>query len=460
MLRSIKLLLTKLLFSKNKTVTAFLLLLLCSGLQAAPDIQHWTTANGARVFFVPAPELPILDLRIVFDGGAAHDGNLPGLAVLTNGLLSEGAGKLNADQISEGFDDLGAAFGNSAHRDMAVLSLRSLSEETILTAALDLFSTVLTQPTFPLVAFERERKRMLVAIKNRKESPGAIGNEAYYKALYKQHPYSFLPGGQTASVEAMKLEDISRFYAQYYVAKNAIIAIVGDLNRQGAEKIVAALVAKLPEGNAAPLVSEVSPLQQAGEIRIDHPSAQTHILMGQPGVKRGDPDYFSLYIGNHILGGNGLVSRLSAEIREKRGLSYSTYSYFSPMRRAGPFTLGLQTKNASAAEALKILRQELASFVDTGPTLEELDASKKNITGGFPLRLSSNKKIIGYIAMIGFYNLPLDYLQTFNDKIEAVTVDSIKDAFQRRVHPDKMITIQVGGAIEKPKENKDAKNTT
>jgi len=451
---------------KFKTLHALVLLVAWSGSQAAPDIQHWTTANGARVYFVPAPELPMVDIRLVFDAGAARDGNLPGLAVLTNSLMSEGAGDLNSDQISEGFDDLGASFGGSAHRDMAVVSLRSLSEKPILTQALDLFATVLTNPTFPQEAFNRERKRMLIAIKNRKQSPGAIGSEAYYKALYKQHPYSFLPGGQKTSVTAIQSKDVTRFYTQYYVAKNSVIAIVGNLDRPGAEKIIAKLLAKLPTGNAAPLVSEVSALQQPGEIRIEHPSAQTHILLGQPGMKRGDPDYFALYIGNHILGGNGLVSRLSNEIREKRGLSYSTYSYFNPMRRAGPFTLGLQTRNESAAEALSVLRQELVKFVETGPTAEELDASKKNITGGFPLRLASNKKIIGYIAMIGFYNLPLNYLQEFNDKINAVTVENIKDAFQRRIHPDKMVTVQVGGKAkienktDKAKESKNAKNTT
>jgi zinc protease len=162
-------------------------------------------------------------------------------------------------------------------------------------------------------------------------------------------------------------------------------------------------------------------------------------------MARGDEDYFDLYVGNHILGGNGLVSRLSQEVRENRGLSYSTYSYFLPMRKQGPFILGLQTKNETAQEALKVLKDELRKFVNQGPTAEELEASKKNITGGFPLRISSNSKIAGYIAMIGFYGLPLDYLDQFNAKIEAVTLDSIKTAFQRRVNPDKMATVLVGG---------------
>ncbi|HEC18260.1 MAG TPA: insulinase family protein, partial [Gammaproteobacteria bacterium] len=183
------------------------------------------------------------------------------------------------------------------------------------------------------------------------------------------------------------------------------------------------------------------------EIRIPHPSAQTHILVGQPGMRRGDPDYFPLYVGNHMLGGSGLVARLAEEIREQRGLAYSTYSYFLPMRKKGPYTFGLQTKNESAEEALAVLRDTITRFIKEGPTAEELEASKKNITGGFPLRISSNKKIIDYIGMIGFYQLPMDYLDTFNERVMAVTLDDIKQAFQKRIHPDKMVTVMVGGSV-------------
>lgn len=433
-------------FASTSTFLAlFAGLYLADPVQAAPQIQHWTTDNGTRVYFVKAPELPIVDIQVVFDGGAARDGDHPGLAVLTNGLLSEGAGALDTDQISVRFDELGARFSSSAHRDMAVVSLRSLSEPGILTPVVELLSIILTQPTFPKDAFERERKRMLIGIEQRKQSPGSLGSEAFYKAIYSGHPYAVLPGGQADSVKALTLDHISTFYDKYYVARNAIIAIVGHLDRNGAEGLATAIIGRLPEGQAAGKIAPVPALGTSENITIKYPSAQTHILMGQPGMRRGDPDYFALYVGNHILGGNGLVSRLSNEIREKRGLSYSSYSYFNPMRQEGPYTLGLQTRNDSAKEALAVLRDELKKFVTEGPSQAELVASKKNITGGFPLRISSNKKIIGYVAMIGFYGLPLDYLEQFNDHIDALTVKDIKDAFQRRIHPDKMVTVMVGG---------------
>lgn len=412
--------------------------------QATPKIQHWVTSNGARVYFVPAPELPMIDLQVVFDAGAAKDGDMPGLALLTNGMLAEGAAKLNSDQIAEKFASLGARFGNSAHRDMAEVSVRSLTDKAKLDAALDLFAKILSHPDFPAKVLERERKRLLISLEQRKQSPDQLGDLAFYKALYPDHPYATDPSGEVDSVKAIQVRDLISFYDQYYVAKNAIVAIVGAVDRAAAEKIAEQVVGKLKPGEAAALVPKVADISKAKTEHIDYPSAQTHVIVGQPGMKRGDKDYFSLYVGNHILGGSGLVSRLAEEVREKRGLSYSTYSYLYPMRSRGPYIFGLQTRNESAEEALKVLRQEIEKFVETGPSKEELIAAKKNITGGFPLRIASNKNIIAYIAMIGFYNLPLDYLDKFTSNVEAVTVASIKDAFKRRVNPEKMVTILVG----------------
>lgn len=424
----------------------FLFTALVSGaLFASPDIEHWTTQNGARVYYVHAPELPMVDMRIVFDAGAARDSDNPGLAIMTNGLLAEGAGGLSADQLAERFESIGAQFGNSAQRDMAVLSLRTLSEQKVFDAAVATLTTILTQPDFPQDAFERERGRLLTTLKRHKQSPGSLADEAFYQAVFADHPYSTQPTGTEAGVNGLSTKMLKAFHQQYYVGRNAVLAIVGDIDRAAAEQLAETLVGALPEGQPAADLPKVEALSKGKEVRIAHPSAQTHILMGQPGMKRGDADYFALYVGNHMLGGSGLVARLSDEVREKRGLAYSTYSYFMPMRELGPYTIGVQTKNESAEETLQVLRDTVGKFIEEGPTVEELDASKKNITGGFPLRISSNKKIIDYIAMIGFYQLPLDYLDTFNDRVQAVTIDDIKKAFQSRINIDHMVTVMVGG---------------
>ncbi len=429
------------------SITLFCTALLSTIVSAGPEIEDWRTANGTRVYFVPAPELPIVDIRIIFNAGAARDGDNPGVAIMTNGLLAEGAGGLTADQLAEQFESIGARFSNSAQRDMATLSLRTLSEKKVFDAAVSTLTTILTQPDFPKKAFERERSRLLTTLKRHKQSPGAQADEAFYKAIYATHPYHGQPTGTETGINGLTTTKLKDYYQKYYVGSNAVLAIVGDLSRTDAEKLAETLMGKLPEGQPADDLPAVKALTKGNEIRINHSSAQTHILVGQPGMKRGDSDYFTLYVGNHMLGGNGLIARLAIEIREKRGLAYSSYSYFRPMRENGPYTFGLQTKNETAEEALAVLRETIAKFIKEGPTAEELDASKKNITGGFPLRISSNKKIIDYIGMIGFYQLPMDYLDTFNARVQAVTVDDIKKVFQKRIRLDKMVTVMVGGNI-------------
>jgi zinc protease len=424
----------------------FLSLLLCISwsVQASPKIEHWQTSGGAEVYYVYAPELPMVDMQVIFDAGSSRDGALPGLAALTSGLLDQGAAGMNADEISSGFESLGAVFGSSAGYDSASVQLRTLTDETLLSRAIENFKRVISKPDFPKDALERRRAQTLIGLQAKQQSPGALARDAFMSAVYQSHPYASPSGGTEESVTAIKHEDIAAFYKQYYVIKNSMVAIVGAVDRKQAEKIAEDITSVLQSGEKAASLANVSALDKATKVFIEHPSAQTHILVGQPGVKRGDPDYFSLYVGNHVLGGGGMVSRLFAEVREKRGLSYSAYSYFSPMRFKGPFIAGLQTKTEQVDEALSVLMENINSYIETGPTKAELIASKKNITGGYPLRIDSNGKILNYVVVIGYYKLPLDYLDTFNANVEAVTIDQIKEAFKRRVTPDKLVTVMVG----------------
>ncbi|OUR74436.1 peptidase M16 [Methylophaga sp. 41_12_T18] len=412
---------------------------------ASPQIQHWTTEKGARVYYVHAPELPMVDISVVFDAGAARDQLLSGTAVLTNAMLDEGAVDLNTDQIAAAFADVGARFSSSAERDMASVGLRSLTEESALQAALALYTKVLTQPSFPESSFKRIQKQILLGFQAEKQSPSALASRAFYKGLYGNHAYATMPAGTEQAVSKLTITDVKQFYQQYYVARNAVVVLVGDLNKSQAQDVAEKVTSGLAAGEAAAKIKPVVDLTQAQTIQIDHPSSQTHILMGQPGMSRSDADYFALYVGNHILGGSGLVSKLSNEIREKRGLSYSTYSYFRPMRDLGPYQFGLQTRNEQADEALKVMQDTLVDFINQGPSEAELIAAKQNITGGFALRVDSNSKIVGYLAMIGFYGLPLDYLETFKVKVNAISTAQIKQAFERRVNPNNMLTVMVGG---------------
>lgn len=411
---------------------------------AAPKIESWHTENGAKVLFVPSPGLPMVDIRVVFDAGSARDDAKPGTAVLTNGLLTESAGQWSADEVAERMESIGAELGNGAQRDMAWVTVRSLTDKKVLDTALETLAAVLAEPRFVPGDLERLRQTLLSSLMQEAESLGDIAEKAFYATVYEGHPYGSNPNGDPVSVKGLSEQDVRAFYRRYYVAKNAVVAIVGDLSPAEAKAVAQKAVSGLPTGDKAPALPVPAIASKAVEKRIDHPSSQTHIFLGQPGVKRGDTDYFPLYVGNHILGGSGLVSILSEEVREKRGLSYSVSSYFMPMSQLGPFQMNAQTRNSQAGEAVRVMRETLQRFMEAGPTDKELESAKRNISGGFPLQVASNAKIVQYLAMIGFYGLPLDYLDRLVPNVMAVTKDQIRETFRRRLNPERFITITVG----------------
>ena len=419
-----------------------------NGVYASPEIQHWKTKNGAGVYFVPSNDLPMVDVRIVFDAGSARDGEtekgLAGTALMTNALLAEGAAGDDSQVLAEKFEAVGAVFDNGALKDMAWLNLRSLRDDKYLQPALINLKNILTLPDFNKTAFKRELERLKITVKAGKQSPNNIASLRFFAELYGDHPYAQPSEGTEESLEKLKRKHLQAFYKKYYVANNAVIAIVGQLTTVEAKKIADDLMADLPAGKHAKALPKVKPLSESKTIHIDFPSRQSNVLMGQVGFARGDADYFALYLANHSFGGSGFGSRLMEEVREKRGLAYSTYSYFSPMRAAGPFQIGLKTRNDQLEEAMKIIHEELNKYVAQGPDEDEMQDSLKNITGGFPLRIDSNRKIAEYLSVIGFYNLPLDYLDTFVKNVNKQNKTTVDDALKRRIHPDKMLTVIVG----------------
>jgi zinc protease len=435
------------------SIIFFFIIFYVNTVLASPNIEYWITSVGTEVYYVHAPELPMVDVQIVFDAGSSRDEDALGIAMLTNSLLADGANGDDADKISNDFESLGAIYAADVGHDSASLQLRSLTESELLKSAIVNLKNILSAPDFPTDALERRRSQMLIGIKAKQQSPAAIAKDAFMKATYQSHPYAKPSEGTETSVKAIKRKDIVSFYKKHYTAKNSMIAIVGAVSHELAKQISEDISAAFQEGEKASSIRVVEKLEEPQNIFIEYPSTQTHILVGQPGMKRGDSDYFSLYVGNHILGGGGMVSRLFEEVREKRGLSYSVYSYFSPMLFKGPFTAGLQTKTDQADEAISVLLENIKNYIEQGPTEEELIAAKKNITGGYPLRIDSNSKILNYIVVIGYYKLPLDYLETFNNNVEAVTIESIKDAFKRRLSPDKLVMVKVGVPSNKKSED-------
>jgi zinc protease len=438
------------------------LALLMSSAQAALPVEHWSQPSGAKVYLVESPAIPMVDIRLEFDaGGRREPADKAGLASVTAGMTSKGieaAGPaggptaypqaMDENQLGEAWADLGAGFGGSAGSDRMSFSLRSLTYPDLLAKAVQLAARQLGEPEFPEGVWQRERQRFAASIREADTRPATVAGKAYASAVYGDHPY-----GYDMTEETLGRIGVQDMRAMYRLVEpcRAKVSIVGAVTRAQADAIVTALLSRLPAAasgrcESLPAVAEVAPLSSARVQDIPFASAQAHVLIGQPGYKRRDPDYFALLLGNYILGGGGFVSRLSQEVREKRGLSYSVYSHFSPGLHAGAFTVGLQTRPDQTAQAVQLAQEVVARFVEEGPTQAELKAAKDNLIGGFPLLIDSNRKLLDNIANIAWNDLPLNYLDTWTDQVKRVGAADVKAAFARKVQPGRMVTVTVGAA--------------
>jgi zinc protease len=434
-------------------VIASTALLAALSAQAAIPIQHWTRANGAKVYLAATDALPIVDVQIDVDAGSRRDpAAQAGLASASASMVEKGvrasdAGPaLDENALGEAWADLGASFGAGAGAERTSFSLRSLSDPALLDRAVALAAREIGEPSFPADVWQREREQIDAALKEANTKPGTVSARAFSQAVYGTHPY-----GQETTEETLAKIDVETMrarYAQLVLPCRAKVSIVGAVTRAQADVIATRLLSRLPaqDGRCEPLpaVPAIAALAAPKEERIPFTSAQAHVVIGQPGYLRTDPDHFALTIGNYILGGGGFVSRLMNEVREKRGLVYGIYSGFSPGLHAGAFRVGFQTRPDQADAAVKVSREVLAKFVAEGPTEAELKAAKDNLIGGFPLLLDSNRKLLGNVSNIAWNDLPLDYLDTWTARMNAVTVADIKAAFARKLHPDRMVTVVVG----------------
>jgi len=439
---------------------AIALLACCIQAWAAIPIQHWTQPSGARVYLVESPSIPMVDVQIDFDAGSRRDpADKAGLASVTAGMTSKGITAartlgsgaydvpLDENQLGEAWADLGAGFGASAGSDRMSFSLRTLNYPDLLAKATQLAARQLADPAFPDPIWQRERQRLSASLREAKTKPGTVAGHAFAAAVYGGHPYGYEM--TEASLANVTVDDMRQAYRRLIEPCRAKVSIVGAVTRVQADALVKALLARLPAaamGRCEPMppVAEVPALQASLLREVPFASAQAHVLIGQPGYKRSDPDHFALLVGNYTLGGGGFVSRLTQEVREQRGLTYSVYSYFSPGLHAGAFTVGLQTRPDQTAQAVQVARDVVARFVADGPTEAELKAAKDNLIGGFPLLIDSNRKLLDNVANIAWNGLPLDYLDTWTRQVERITIADIKDAFARKLQPDRMVTVTVG----------------
>lgn len=459
---------------------------------STPNIESFTTTKGTKVLFVRTTELPIVDIRITFNAGAARDHMLDstgknryqGTASLTAAMLAKGINKnpqgniskeLLADvndnvddddltstqdtsekvsstktnniktenEIAAELENYGLSFSSKAYKDMFVVSMRSLSADKYLQPATELMHDILTKSSFPEDVLKRVKAQAIIGLKQAAERPSSLANKAFFKHLYGKHPYALPSTGTLDTVPNITQNELKLFRDQFLVAKNASIAITGDLTKEQANQLAESITADMIIGQAAPKLPTPKKPKRT-HVHVPFNSNQTTIIAGQLGIDRQDPKVYDLTVANDILGGGEFHAKLMHELREKRGLTYGAYSGFSPMQVTGPFTISFSTRNDKAKQALKVTKRTLKNYLINGATPAEITETKNSMVNKFPLGLATNKSINGWLGMMAFYNLPLDYMADYSLNIKTVTPYSVNRAFQDKVSTRNLVIVTVG----------------
>ncbi len=409
-----------------------------------PAVEHWQSKQGAEVLFIATHELPMVDLTLLLPAGSAFDANCPGVANFTAGMLDEGAADQDADAIAVAFESVGAAFSAGAGLDSVSVHLRTLRDPDYFDPAVKLLHQVLTEPNFPEPSMERMRNNLLRSYDIMAQQPGFTAQRTYLQALYGDQPYGHGALGSKACLNAVTRDRLQGFYKQHFLANHGVLAIVGDLTTMEAKSLADMVLQGLPKGDV-PALTVSNQTMRAGRQHVDFPSTQTTVLMGQVAIARDDPDYFPLLVGSHILGG-GMNSRLFKTVREASGLAYHISSGFSPALFPGSFTMMFSTRNDQASEALSQTQKVFADFMANGVTEEELRSAKRYLSRSYVFSLASNSGLAEALANMGFYHLPLDFLHTYPDKINAVTLEGISASFHKHLNANHMAIVTVGGS--------------
>jgi zinc protease len=415
-------------------------------------IEKLDSYKGAKVFLVETKALPMVDIEISIDAGDRYDpSNKSGLADMAAGLMNYGArgdkGVWTEAQIADEIADLGASIGVSAGGERTIMRIRSLSRKDLRDRAVQLAATMLSSPLYDAKILEREKQRSITNLLEAETKPEFVLDRRFKKSVYGNYPLGNSPS--VKSVSSVTVSDLMQFHKTFYRGDRIIISIVGDVDRTQAAEIAQLLLKKLPQ--SGPAIAALPTLRRSPieglserETQIPFDSQQAHIVMGMTAIERNNPDYFPLLVGNYVLGGGGFVSRLMSEVREKRGLAYSVFSYFAPGKDTGIFQAGLQTKNDQGTLALEVLSSTIAKFIADGPSVSELLAAKSNLVNGYPLRIDNNRKLLDNVSSIAWNDLPIDTMEIWTKQVEAVTLEQVTAAFQKYLAMDRMKIVVLG----------------
>jgi zinc protease len=408
----------------------------------AIEVQRATLDNGVRLVMSQQNAVPIVAISCLVDGGARLDPpGKTGLAGLTGDLLSEGTTGRTSQEIARIIDSLGGSFETGTGDDWISLSASVLARDYA--TGVDLIARSLREPTFAPEEIERRRAEILGEIQAAEEQPGTVADRVFREDLFGKSPYGHQVVGKESDVRRLTRADIVGFHQRVVTPERTLCAVVGDLPVQAMRDALAQRLGSWRHSGKVDEPTAATP-PAARQVVVDKPLTQANIILGQIGIARNNPDYFPVLVMNYILGGGGFTSRLMKAIRTDAGLAYSVGSVFASTRLPGPFEIVLQTKVDTAARAVELARKEVERMRAEGSTAKELEDAQAYLTGSFPLRLDSTAKIAVFLSQVEYFGLGPDYIERYPDRVRAVTLEQVRAAAQKYLHPDALIQVVVG----------------
>ena len=409
----------------------------------AIDIQKVTSPGGIEAWLVEDHSIPFVALEFDFKGGTSLDQpGKRGAINLMTATLEEGAGKMNSTAFARAVEDLGANISFDSSQDAVTIDVSALTENRDATA--DLLAQALTQPRFDQDAIDRVKGQVQAIIRSNANDPQDIAGAEIARLAFGDHPYGSDANGTAQSVAGLTRQDLVAAKNRVLARDRVSVGVSGDITAEELGPLLDKILGGLPKKGTAPL-PEQAELAVGGDVTvIDWDSPQTVVTFYGPGLPIDDPDYFAAYVANHILGGGGFSSRLMEEIREKRGLTYGIYTGLSTGLYGQRWVGSMQGSNASIGEALGLIREEWDKMATGGVTTQELQDAKTYLTGEYPLRFDGNGKIAGILAGMQLVGFPIDYVNTRNDKVEAVTAEDVQRVAERLLHSDQLRFVLVG----------------
>jgi zinc protease len=418
-----------------------------SRLYAIPAVQKTILPNQLVVLYSKEHSLPFVTFQLLIDAGSSRDpAKEAGLSQITAKGLLMGTPNHSLTALNEELDFMGASLDASSGRDYATLTLRILKKD--LDKALDIFMEVLTQPTFPETEIRREVERTLAAIQSAEDQPGWVAEREFQKALFLEGPYRHSIEGTKESLPQITRNSIVRFFETFYHPNRAILTVVGDITYDEIKTKLFPRLEKWPKGQIPKMDFESTLAKGIKTIKMDRKITQANIILGHGGVNRGNPDFYALTVMNYIFGGGDFASRLTEEIRNKRGLAYSVDSFFDPGKYPGSFQIVLQTKNASAQDAISIALQQMRRIREQRVSEEELDGAKKYLIGSFPMRLDTQGKLANFLTQVEYYGLGLNYPEKYRSLIGSITTEEVLRVAKTYLHPENYILVIVANMKE------------